>query len=478
MQSDDVKRMLEAAAAEPSRPLDASALIRRGTRLRRARFAAAAAGLAVVVAGASTSFGILGSDERPGPAGELAAGCEDIGTSAAIYLRNDASETKIAELERALDDSPDVVRLRYVSKEEAVEELRALFEGDAFNAPPPGAVPSSFRVEARDEDALRRIAGMTSPAIDEISFGPLGLPIRCLVQGYCDDPVSRKMSIYLRDDATPAEIATLRRTLDESGAVEELRFVSKRAAYREFKRIYADQPELWETVAAGALPASFRLEAVDDDALQRIEEIAAGRAGVDEVRSVRGMRERFCPPSEETPTEAPAYDLLPVETSAPAPDEPERDGDYPVFTDESAEVQVELRSLACETSPLGNEDVTLMPTGRWCTVSVTILNRGKRALHLFAPEQILTSSTANVYAPWDRATRRIEAFGGLFASGIEPGGSRRGLLIYHLPKGDAPATLLLSAEPGGVTVPVPLGRRHCNSALRPEKDFSCDYAPR
>lgn len=178
MQSDDVKRMLAEAAAEPSRPLDAAAVVRRGRRQRRTRIAAAATGLAVVVAGASASLGTLGRDPEngPGPAGVGTSDPCDLDLPPAVhvvaFLREDASRAEAEGLRHALEQDSGVVEVRYVSSQEGYAELERRLE-DFPGAHPvaPSRVPATLRIETVDESATRRLVQITHPAVDRVRSG-------------------------------------------------------------------------------------------------------------------------------------------------------------------------------------------------------------------------------------------------------------------------------------------------------------------
>jgi hypothetical protein len=149
MQSDDVKRMLEAAAAGPSRPLDTHALLTEGARLRRARLGAAAAGLAVVVAGASASLGMLGGnrDGAPGPANTVAGRCgEEVRPARRLEVvaRDLALKAEVKALARDLQ------------RRQAERESNRAGERKAR------------RATAASEAALRRLRRLSSKAAAEV----------------------------------------------------------------------------------------------------------------------------------------------------------------------------------------------------------------------------------------------------------------------------------------------------------------------
>ena len=477
MQSDEVKRMLEAAAAQPSGPLDAGRVLRTGTRLRRNRLAAAAAGVAVVVAGASASFGILGTDGGPGPAGTTA--CETGGHTAVIYLERDASSAEVADLRRDLEASPGVTKVEFTSEAEALEELTPwlIEEGmGEFEAPPPGTVPASFEVEARSDAAIERIGEMWSGAIDEVMYGPRP-DLRCLQEMHCRKPPALEMSVFLEDDIPSEDLERLMTDLAASEDTTKVEYFSKRAAYLEFKKLYEDQPELYETVPEDALPASIRVTAADLAAVQRLHTSVGGRDGVDEVKSSYGLYSQLCGDPEAVTTDGDWVDLLPEETPTPTESprhmlvEPEPE--YPVFTD--GDLEVELVSLACSISPLRHDGLTLRPTGRWCGVEVKLYNKTGKPLTLDSSTQILETTTRYVYPVWDRAMRAIESARRFLAVPIEPGERRAGLLFFHLPGDAQPASVQIAHDPRDRAVFVDLGVDGCSTALDGEDDISCSY---
>ena len=177
MQSDDVRRMLSGAAAEPSRPLDARVVLAEGTRLRRVRLAVAATGLAVMVAGASAALAAYwperDGDLGPGPAGTRASvACElDFGPAleVVVFLKNEAPAAQVQALRADLEQSPDVADVRYVSPEEAHREAEAALEGVPRARPVSvGSMPATLRVRAVSESAAARLSFHMAPVIDHV----------------------------------------------------------------------------------------------------------------------------------------------------------------------------------------------------------------------------------------------------------------------------------------------------------------------
>jgi cell division transport system permease protein len=91
--------------------------------------------------------------------------------------------------------------------------------------------------------------------------------------------------VFLRIDATQQQIDSLRNDLDQSPEVSKVVFVDQQQAYSEFKSLFADSPELIDSVTAEDLPPSFRIEPVnkDVDAVESLGLTFEGRSGVDQV---------------------------------------------------------------------------------------------------------------------------------------------------------------------------------------------------
>lgn len=65
--------------------------------------------------------------------------------------------------------------------------------------------------------------------------------------------------VYMQPDVTPEQRASLEKDLQDNPDVKELTFVDQDATYEEFKRLFAESPQLVETVSPEILPSSFRV---------------------------------------------------------------------------------------------------------------------------------------------------------------------------------------------------------------------------
>jgi len=91
--------------------------------------------------------------------------------------------------------------------------------------------------------------------------------------------------IFLRTDATQQQIDSIADGLEQSPEVERVVFVNQQEAYAEFTTLFADSPELIDSITADDLPPSFRVEPVnkDVDAVESLGSTFEKRSGVDQV---------------------------------------------------------------------------------------------------------------------------------------------------------------------------------------------------
>jgi cell division transport system permease protein len=103
-----------------------------------------------------------------------------------------------------------------------------------------------------------------------------------------DDPCKRytshDLAVFLRDDITEPELESLRDDLDATAGVESFTYLSKEEAYQEFKDLYSDRPEIYETVPEDSLPASLRVDVEDGASIEEVALAVNGAPGIDDVR--------------------------------------------------------------------------------------------------------------------------------------------------------------------------------------------------
>lgn len=91
--------------------------------------------------------------------------------------------------------------------------------------------------------------------------------------------------IFMQRDPSPAQVQSLRNDLEQSPEVASVRFVDKKEAYEEFKVLFADSPELVDSIDPETLPPSFRVEPVNKevDAVEALGKTFGAKSGVGQV---------------------------------------------------------------------------------------------------------------------------------------------------------------------------------------------------
>lgn len=91
--------------------------------------------------------------------------------------------------------------------------------------------------------------------------------------------------VYLNTTATQDQIDSVGRDLEESPEVANVKYFDQQASYEEFKRLFADSPEMVDSVRPEDLPPSYRVEPVnkDADSVESLANTFRDRAGVKDV---------------------------------------------------------------------------------------------------------------------------------------------------------------------------------------------------
>jgi cell division transport system permease protein len=146
---------------------------------------------------------------------------------------------------------------------------------------------------------LRRNLTMTVAMIltTAISLGLMGtgLLIASMInemKGIYYDKV--QVSIFLADDVTEEQRASIESRLESSPEVKSYLYESKEEAFERFQQQFSQQPELVENTPPDALPESLRVELVNPERYPVIaEEFPNGEAGVDQVRDEGDFLDRL-----------------------------------------------------------------------------------------------------------------------------------------------------------------------------------------
>ncbi|MEU8085968.1 permease-like cell division protein FtsX [Micromonospora sp. NPDC049101] len=92
-----------------------------------------------------------------------------------------------------------------------------------------------------------------------------------------------EVSIFLKPEVSEQERTDLNAKLDSDPLVKEVFYVNKDEAYKKFKVMYQDAPDLVNVVKPDQLPESFRLKLNNPEQYKDIYEQYKNTAGVDEI---------------------------------------------------------------------------------------------------------------------------------------------------------------------------------------------------
>jgi cell division transport system permease protein len=140
---------------------------------------------------------------------------------------------------------------------------------------------------------LMTVAAILTAAVSLLLLGgvlTLGSFVRSIA-GELENEV--EVSVFLVDEITPDQQTDIKTTLDDLEVVSNVDYVTKDQAYEEFKKLYQDQPALWENITPDVLPASFRVRLTDPDRVDVIRSKLEANPSVEEIADQRETVERL-----------------------------------------------------------------------------------------------------------------------------------------------------------------------------------------
>ena len=108
-----------------------------------------------------------------------------------------------------------------------------------------------------------------------------------------------QMAVFMSPSVTPAEVTTMNQLLQgETGTVVKKYFyVNKDEAYREFKTIFGNEPQLVKVMSPALMPPSYRVVPVDPANITTLGSQLQGQAGVLKVsyakQEIGALESRF-----------------------------------------------------------------------------------------------------------------------------------------------------------------------------------------
>ncbi|HEX2032277.1 MAG TPA: permease-like cell division protein FtsX [Actinomycetota bacterium] len=146
--------------------------------------------------------------------------------------------------------------------------------------------------------ALRRNALVTFAAISTvfISLFLLGgsLLVERQVRLMTGEWASKvEVSVFLREDASQAEIDALGQKIHGIPEVQEVYFETKQEAWDNFQELFRDSPALVDNVDPQALPESYRIKLTDPSKFEVIRARLAGEPAVSEVKDEQAVLKKL-----------------------------------------------------------------------------------------------------------------------------------------------------------------------------------------
>ena len=208
------------------------------------------------------------------PVGKLPSADADV----EVFMAVDASVAQVAAVERRIRASDQVRRYAHLDKQDAMTEFARIFKSnrELVASITPADLPESFSVDlerARDAAgfarSMRKLPGVGSAKkkAKPPSEADLLATIReCQVR-------DGDIEVFMVVDATQAEIDGAVAAVAAEPGLTVTRVLSKDDALAEFRRIFASNPKLVNSITAADLPASVRVQApgrVSPDTLARL----------------------------------------------------------------------------------------------------------------------------------------------------------------------------------------------------------------
>ena len=91
--------------------------------------------------------------------------------------------------------------------------------------------------------------------------------------------------VFIQPEAAEEQVSAVERALEESPQVEDYSFVDQDETFEEFKDLFADSPQIIDTVEPEILPPSFRVVPTDKSpaTIENLTTVFESQPGVREV---------------------------------------------------------------------------------------------------------------------------------------------------------------------------------------------------
>lgn len=190
-----------------------------------------------------------------------------------------------------------VQKYTFLSQADAYRVFRARFADqlDLLASTTADQLPTSFRIAlakgAKAKPLVKKLQHL--PGVDEVKYNDRNnAAFEKMVERACRTArhTSLDFEVFLKVDATAAQTAAVRAALNHSTEVARVKFVSKDAALREMRSLFANSPKLAASVPANSLPASFRVDLRKHAHVKQLTRRLNHLPGVEQVESTPSLR--------------------------------------------------------------------------------------------------------------------------------------------------------------------------------------------
>lgn len=241
-----------------------------------------------------------------------------------VFMALAATPAEAQAVHTAIRRSHAVRAYRFVSHADIYAEFKSRFadEPDLVATTTADQLPASFRIALSEgvtaAPLVRRWQRL--PGVDEVKFHDPNDPTTKIFGHLCRSARNRTRGdaeVFLNVTVTKAQIAALQTDLRRSRLVRTTTFVSQQDAYREFGRLFADQPKLAAATSAEALPASFRVGFRKHVQPKQFVRAFRHRPGVDAVDSSASIRTQCRQLGIGSTLEPGPFHVVPIPVPAP-----------------------------------------------------------------------------------------------------------------------------------------------------------------
>ncbi|WP_430783213.1 permease-like cell division protein FtsX [Actinoplanes sp. G11-F43] len=101
-----------------------------------------------------------------------------------------------------------------------------------------------------------------------------------------------QVSVFLNDDVTDAQKATIDQAIESSNLVIDKQYESKEDALKRFQKLWADSPDFVNAINADSLPESYRVKLSDPEKYEQFAKVIEELPGIRQIIDQRELLEK------------------------------------------------------------------------------------------------------------------------------------------------------------------------------------------